>query len=147
MPRFRKRSLTVEALQWTGDNLEDIRRFTDDAADLDESTGELEIATLEGIMCAKIGDWVIKGVHGEFYACDGAVFSDSYDAVADGGQVDPLSVPCGSCLVAAGEPCYSPTSDLPRAEPHRLRWMAAVKGLKPCPTCNKAGWVPVEDGQ
>jgi hypothetical protein len=58
-------------------------------------------------------------------------------------MIDPLSVRCGACLAPPNTHCYSTSSDLPRAEPHRLRFMAAALGLEPCPTCNKAGWVPV----
>lgn len=145
--KFRKRALDIEAVQWTGDNIDEVRRFTNNEADIDEATGELAIATLEGVMFTEPGGWVIRGIHGEFYACEASVFADSYDPVSDK-PIDPLSVRCGACLARPGEPCYSTSSDLPRNEAHRLRFMAAAQGLEPCPTCNKAGWVPVkEEGQ
>ena len=42
-------------------------------------TGELLIATLEGVMRASIGDWIIRGVAGEFYPCKDSIFSATYE--------------------------------------------------------------------
>lgn len=38
------------------------------------------IATLEGEMRADPGDWIIKGVHGEFYPCKPNIFDATYEA-------------------------------------------------------------------
>ena len=38
------------------------------------------IETLEGIMLARVGDWIIKGVAGEFYPCKPAIFAATYEA-------------------------------------------------------------------
>ena len=40
---------------------------------------ELEIETLEGNMTAKVGDWIIKGVKGEFYPCKPDIFAATYE--------------------------------------------------------------------
>jgi len=37
------------------------------------------IQTLEGPMTASIGDWIIKGVKGEIYACKPDVFAMTYE--------------------------------------------------------------------
>lgn len=45
------------------------------------TNGEIEIKTLEGVMLANPGDWIIKGVKGEFYPCKPDIFEATYDAV------------------------------------------------------------------
>jgi hypothetical protein len=40
---------------------------------------QLVIPTLEGSMCADIGDWIIRGVKGEFYPCKPDIFAATYD--------------------------------------------------------------------
>ena len=57
---------------------------------IDPGTGELLIATLEGVMRASIGDWIIRGVAGEFYPCRGDIFEATYEGVADDGRVDSM---------------------------------------------------------
>lgn len=41
----------------------------------------LEIKTLEGVMTARTGDWIIKGTLGEFYPCKDEVFRKKYEPV------------------------------------------------------------------
>ena len=41
----------------------------------------LEIQTLEGVMQASLGDWIIKGVQGEFYPCKPDIFEATYERV------------------------------------------------------------------
>jgi hypothetical protein len=46
----------------------------------DNPTGEyLQIRTLEGIMIAIVGDWIIKGIKGEFYPCKLDIFNATYE--------------------------------------------------------------------
>lgn len=42
-----------------------------------------EVHTLEGIMVGKPGDYLIRGVNGEFYPCDAEIFKKTYDIVED----------------------------------------------------------------
>lgn len=42
------------------------------------------IHTLEGVMRANVGDWIIRGVAGEFYPCKPDIFAATYEPVADG---------------------------------------------------------------
>ena len=42
---------------------------------------QIKIATLEGDMIARGGDWIIKGVNGEFYPCKPDIFEQTYEAV------------------------------------------------------------------
>lgn len=41
----------------------------------------IAIETLEGVMVASPGDWIIRGVQGEFYPCKPAIFAATYEAV------------------------------------------------------------------
>jgi hypothetical protein len=45
--------------------------------------GAVEIATLEGVMRADPGDWIIRGVKGEFYPCKPDIFDATYEAVTE----------------------------------------------------------------
>jgi hypothetical protein len=50
---------------------------------IDPGTGELIIRTLEGDMRASYGDWIIKGIKGEFYPCKPDIFEETYDALPE----------------------------------------------------------------
>jgi hypothetical protein len=43
----------------------------------------LDIPTLEGTMRAEQGDWIIRGVHGEFYPCKPDIFAATYEPAED----------------------------------------------------------------
>lgn len=51
---------------------------------IDPATGLLKIRTLEGDMTVEVGDYVIRGVYGEFYPCKPDIFEATYEAVAPG---------------------------------------------------------------
>lgn len=91
---FRKRPVVVDAVQWTGINLHEVICFTDgppqtrshhagmmweNYSDLVKRDG-LKIYTLEGVMSADIGDWIIKGVKGEHYPCKPDIFAMTYES-------------------------------------------------------------------
>jgi hypothetical protein len=76
MSFFRKKPVTIEALQFNG-NFEAIERFV--GGDAKFRNGELVIATLEGPLRASPRDWIIKGVKGEFYPCKPDIFEATYD--------------------------------------------------------------------
>ena len=80
MAKFRKKPVVVEAVRWDGTNVCDIREFFD-AFLMWHLNGcdEVRIETLEGIMSAHIGGWIIKGVKGEFYPCKPDIFEATYD--------------------------------------------------------------------
>jgi hypothetical protein len=48
---------------------------------IDPATGDLLIATLEGVMRASYGDWIIRGMQGEFYPCKHDIFTATYEQV------------------------------------------------------------------
>lgn len=76
--KFRKKPVVIDAIQLTPFNLEAIEQFV--GGDLANTRGGIVIATLEGPMHANVGDWIIKGVAGEFYPCKPDIFEATYEA-------------------------------------------------------------------
>lgn len=84
MKRYRKKPVTIEAVQWTGNNISEICKFTGrDVAHLLVEE-KLYIQTLEGVHHAAVGDYIIKGVRGEFYPCKPDIFKETYEEVKEG---------------------------------------------------------------
>jgi hypothetical protein len=80
MSKFRKKPVVIEAVLLTPLTLERVEAFV--GGDLGRSPeGGVVIATLEGAMHASLGDWIIKGVQGEFYPCKPDIFEATYEAV------------------------------------------------------------------
>jgi len=89
--RFRKKPVVVSAIQWTGENLQSVDAFFGDGFgdwqlfNVESDNPAIGIMTLEGSMRAGVGDWIIRGVQGEFYPCKPDIFEATYDPVlADG---------------------------------------------------------------
>lgn len=83
---YRKKPVVIEAVQWTGDNRAEIFDFCSKAffsLGNGNSEIELKISTLEGIMTASVGDYIIKGIQGEFYPCKPDIFLLTYDKVTE----------------------------------------------------------------
>lgn len=67
---YRKRPVEIQAVQWTGRMADVIALVGRDLPTYGESrSGSLRIETLEGDMECAPGDWIIRGVKGEFYPC------------------------------------------------------------------------------
>lgn len=92
--KYRKKPVVIEAVQWTGLNFEEIKVFVGDALeyqfyDFYKGTGEykriisIRIKTLEGKMNCAEGDYIIKGVQGEFYPCKPDIFEATYELVEE----------------------------------------------------------------
>jgi hypothetical protein len=106
MPQFRKKPVTIEAVQLSWDNWSDVCAFVpqqwfDRGVYLDDETKELlpegktsktlglllrplEKNTDGGSLLVSEGDWIIKGVKGEFYPCKPDIFTALYDPVEAG---------------------------------------------------------------
>ena len=102
--KYRKKPVTIEAIQWDGKNLVDVSAFLcnqtreealkkinssaisrkkwNDIESIVLGNG-LDIDTLEGRMEASIGDYIIKGVNGEFYPCKPDIFAKTYEEVTE----------------------------------------------------------------
>ena|ERR1035437_685139 len=96
--KFRKKPVVIKAVRWTGSNLFEVITFIDgkkpdiahkiasdkwdDYEKIVQKKG-LIIKTLEGQHIATVGDYIIKGVHNEFYPCKPDIFKKTYDLVTD----------------------------------------------------------------
>lgn len=81
MKRFRKKPVIVEAVQWdpsTREGAIELLRFLPNPSLVGDT---VQFKTLEGMMVAQRGDWIIKGVEGEFYPCKNMIFLETYEAV------------------------------------------------------------------
>lgn len=83
--RFRKKPVEIEAVKFDGWNWAECYQFMSDEVLLFpqvlEEREKIEIKTLEGTMTASRGDWIIKGVNGEFYPCKPDIFAKTYELV------------------------------------------------------------------
>lgn len=76
---FVARPVKVSGIQWTGENLEEIKRFCNNMAFIEN--GNLFIETREGTSRARVGDWIIQGTMGEFYPVKPDVMAAKYDRI------------------------------------------------------------------
>lgn len=87
--KYRKKPVVIEALQFTEDHpdvLIPIQKFMGRDVIVSYTDPEnpcMLIETPEGTMKASIGDYIIKGLRGEFYPCKPDIFKQTYEAVAD----------------------------------------------------------------
>ena len=77
---YKKKPIVVEAIEWTGYNTDEILVFGAGVISLRDNAVPV-VETLEGDMVCSIGDYVIKGVNGEFYPCKSDIFKKTYDKV------------------------------------------------------------------
>lgn len=92
---YRKKPVVIHAVRLTRKNAQEIVGIMDDGADgVGVFSGVKEggqrvsrqgvyIKTLEGIMWARWGDWIIRGVKGEYYPCKHEIFRETYEALAN----------------------------------------------------------------
>lgn len=91
--KYRKLPIVIEAVEWKGNNEKEMycflegadkhvetegRSFRIDFCNGTFAIGDLIIKTLEGEMKANIGDFVIKGINGEYYPCKPDIFKKTY---------------------------------------------------------------------
>ena len=76
--KYRKKPVVVEAVQWNDNNHKEVINFAENKIWF-YALGNMWIATLEGDMVAKKGDYIIKGVQGEYYPCKPDIFAETYE--------------------------------------------------------------------
>ncbi|WP_407453532.1 hypothetical protein [Methanobrevibacter sp.] len=87
--KYRKKPVVIEAIQLTRNNRNEIREFVGRTLigywceKRIDGKVYCELLTLEGIMTATEGDYIIKGVQGEFYPCKPDIFEATYEEVQD----------------------------------------------------------------
>ena len=84
--KYRKKPVVVEAVKCTGTNAKQIKDFAGDSCEiffLGEGLCGVVIHTLEGDMAVERGDFIIRGVRGEFYPCKPDIFEATYEAITE----------------------------------------------------------------
>ena len=99
--KYRKKPVVIDAIQWNGKNHREMFDFLTNYEltnefmstsgenfyiDHDKIKGGLIIKTLEGEHLASIGDYIIKGVKGEFYPCKPDIFEQTYEERQGGAE-------------------------------------------------------------
>lgn len=83
--RYRKRPVTIEAVRWAeySDLASVIGWVVENGGTANAlvHVNAIEIGTLEGVIRASLGDWVVRGVKGEFYPVRPDIFEATYEAV------------------------------------------------------------------
>lgn len=124
---FRKRPVVIEAFQLpaAGADVPDAFHhwcervgFVNFTSGRDET---LEIQTLEGTMTAQPGDWIIKGVKGEFYPCKPDIFAATYEPAA--------MLPNAAAHEAGGQPSGGAPAPDPVAA-HNAAVTAAIEAIR-----------------
>ena len=83
--KFRKKPIMIEAIQYTGDNCHEILVFMGNLSCVGNcdvhDTDRPAIYTLEGMMIASPGDWIIEDAKGDFHLCKANIFAATYEEV------------------------------------------------------------------
>ena len=81
MPLYRKKTAVIEAIKFDGENGLDIEAWSDHVCESMEhsKTYWMQIMTLDGVMRADTGDWIIRFVNGEYCACKPDIFEATYE--------------------------------------------------------------------
>lgn len=103
--KYRKKPVVIEAVQWTGDNVLEVYTFMHGFPSLDKYISRDKWSDYENLMrgkdwhiktledgqngeakhVASVGDWIIRGVAGEFYPCKPQIFDETY-SLEEGGE-------------------------------------------------------------
>ena len=91
---FVKKPVVIQAIRWDGNNIRELSEFMGEKlpngtlkrkVDIygDTSMPVLVIFTCDGDHHAAVGDWIIRGTHGEFYPCKPDIFEQVYEEVIE----------------------------------------------------------------
>lgn len=83
--KFRKKPVVIEAHKLATYSIRSIARWCDGVIQWNDNPemSSIDIPTLEGVMKASMGDWVIEGINGEFYPCKDDIFKATYEKVEE----------------------------------------------------------------
>jgi hypothetical protein len=78
--KFRKKPVVIDAMLYDGENMLEVVSFVGTRCAIQRAPNQpIMIDTLEGGLRATPGDWIIKGVKGEFYPCKPDIFEATYE--------------------------------------------------------------------
>lgn len=133
--KYKKRPVVIEAVRWTGKNLAELRKMDGFEEVHLCFNGKLSILTLEGIVDASVGDYIIRGVNGEFYPCKPDIFAKTYEPVVNVGA-KPVGVyisgrempkSCMDCASRHGAECWlEKCAYIPNYRDGRPEWCPLV---------------------
>jgi len=84
--KYRKKPVVIEAMQLDVGNVNAVFEWLNSSNPIGEAYidyKELHIVTLEGVLIVSHGDWIIRGIKGEFYPCKPDIFALTYEEVID----------------------------------------------------------------
>ncbi|ESH97825.1 gp9 [Salmonella enterica subsp. enterica serovar Agona str. 632182-2] len=148
--QFTKKPVTISAIQWTGENLPAVIEFTGKHprwggwfADMDEYVAHVrgdgnrfKIYTLEGVMDALPGDWIIRGVQGEHYPCKPDIFAATYEpaelqerrkADSEPASLPPVSARLNWYWMRRNWKCWSGTAPPGALVVRRMKWVNTLR--------------------
>jgi len=82
--KYRKKPIVIEAMEFTDENKDQVHNWVTCTTEVcfdKDGNPTLKIATLEGDHLARFGDFIIKGIAGEFYPCRADIFEATYEKV------------------------------------------------------------------
>lgn len=104
MTKYRKKPIVVDAFQWTGDEnqtedpewiIDAIKAGVVKIAKMNDQNIIISIKTLEGVMAAHPGDYIIRGAAGEIYPCKADIFVETYESVqGPWGETEGIDYQC-----------------------------------------------------
>lgn len=169
MNRYVKKPIAIEAVKWKGFNNDEIKDFAGDSVKIeviregDADNGippsvDCSIETLEGVMKANVGDYIIKGVNGEFYPCKQDIFEKTYDKADDssvmcfgdaievlkqGGTVRRSGWNGKGLMVFKQVPAHIDSDIIPKMQslPQSAKELIVIDRFYPSSkTCSRCGW-------
>lgn len=81
MAKYRKKPVVIEAMKFQKGVTPDMIHAVLGSNPVTFEIPHFYIVTLEGKMEVSLGDWIIKGVNGEFYPCKPDIFEKTYEIV------------------------------------------------------------------
>ena len=91
--KYRKKPVIIEAFKWNGISHDDKNypywineAFNNFVLLIDAHSKKLYVSTLEGRMYVNVGDYIIKGIEGELYACKPDIFEKTYELVGENNE-------------------------------------------------------------
>ena len=86
--RYVKRPIVIRAVKWTGYNFDEIAEFVKEQPltlyKNNFGLTKLLIETPKEDICVEVGDYIIQGVHGEYYSCKPDIFTETYAEIENG---------------------------------------------------------------
>lgn len=92
--KFVKKKVVIEAVHWNGIEVSETPKWILEALNsevLVHFGDKIQVRTLEGVMTASPGDYIIKGVDGELYPCKPDIFEKTYEKVEEGKESENLN--------------------------------------------------------